>query len=142
VSEESTTPDLVELVRRSLEAANRRDYDAMLSIYAPEATWEVSTIGTSLKGVVAIRGFMDDWLSSYDEWEVEPEEVIDLGHEVSFGVFLQQGRPVGSTEHVQYRFAQVATWADGVIVSVTGYNDIGEARAAAERLAQEREERG
>ena len=110
----------------------------MMRIYAPDAVWEVSTLGTSLKGVAAIRGFMDDWLSSYEEFEVEPEEVIDFGNEVGFGVFLQKGRLVGSTRRVQYRFAQVNTWADGVIVSVTGYNDIDQARATAERLAQER----
>jgi hypothetical protein len=34
MSKESTTPDVVELTRRSLEAANRRDVDAILSFFA------------------------------------------------------------------------------------------------------------
>jgi len=37
VPEESTTPDLVELVRRLDEAANRLDFDAAMSFYAPDA---------------------------------------------------------------------------------------------------------
>jgi hypothetical protein len=57
---------------------------------------------------------------------------------VTFPVIIQKGRPVGSTAHVRYRIAQVNTWVDGMIVRSTGYNDIDEARAAAERLAEER----
>jgi hypothetical protein len=38
MSEESTTPDLVELTRRSVEAANRRDLDAVASSFAEDAT--------------------------------------------------------------------------------------------------------
>ena len=138
MAEESTTPDLVSRMRQAMEAMNRRDLDATMSIYAPGAIWEVSTIGTSFKGLAEIRGFMEDWFSSYDELKVELEEVVDFGQGVTLGVFLQTGRPTGSTGHAQYRMAQVAVWADGVIISVTGYNDIDEARAAAERLAEER----
>jgi hypothetical protein len=36
------------------------------------------------------------------------------------------------------RWAAVAEWADGLTTRVTVYTDIDEARAAAERLAQER----
>ena len=37
--DESTTPDLVELGSRLLEAGNRRDFDAMMSFYAPDAVY-------------------------------------------------------------------------------------------------------
>jgi hypothetical protein len=50
----------------------------------------------------------------------------------------QSGRPAGSSARVGVRFAGVATWADGLLVRVTNYIDIDEARAPAERLAQER----
>jgi ketosteroid isomerase-like protein len=39
MTEESTTPDLVEAVRRALEAFNRRDLDAAFSLYAPDAVY-------------------------------------------------------------------------------------------------------
>jgi hypothetical protein len=35
--EESTTPDLVELVRETVEAGDRGDVDALLTFYAPDA---------------------------------------------------------------------------------------------------------
>ena len=38
--EESTTPDLVEVVTGLFEAADRRDWDAMIGPYAPDAIWE------------------------------------------------------------------------------------------------------
>jgi ketosteroid isomerase-like protein len=39
MAEESTTPDLVELVRESVEAVNRGDFDAMLNALLPDAVW-------------------------------------------------------------------------------------------------------
>ena len=67
------------------------------------------------------------------------EEIRDLGDGVTFAVILQRGRVVGSSGSVQLRYASVAEWIDGLIVHNTTYTDIDEARAAAERLAQERE---
>jgi ketosteroid isomerase-like protein len=56
--EESTTPDLVELPRSFAEAAKRRDFDAMLSPFVPDAVWEAAPLGVSFEGVAAIRGFL------------------------------------------------------------------------------------
>jgi len=53
-------------------------------------------------------------------------------------VFLARGRLRGSTRFVESRPAQVTTWANGLIERTTSYPDIDEARAAAERLAEER----
>ena len=39
---------------------------------------------------------------------------------------------------VQARHQQVFEWVQGVIIRITGYPDIDQARAAAERLAEER----
>ena len=40
MTEESTTPDPVELVGRAFEAANRRDLDAVASSFAEDATFD------------------------------------------------------------------------------------------------------
>ena len=40
MSEESTTPDLVELSQRLTDAINARDIDAAISFYAPDAVWD------------------------------------------------------------------------------------------------------
>jgi ketosteroid isomerase-like protein len=138
MSEESTTPDLVQLVRAYLEAANRRDLDVMMSFYAPDSVWESPPLGSSFKGLQAIRRFHGDWMGAYEEWEIAPEQILDLGDGVGFAVVRQAGRPAGSTGRVEARMAAISESADGKLVRVTVYYDIDEARAAAERLAESR----
>jgi ketosteroid isomerase-like protein len=137
--EESTTPGPVELARRSFAPINGRDIEATMSFYGPDSVWDMSTLGLGVyKGLEAIRGFFDDWTSSYEEFEIEPEEILDFGDGVVLAVIRQNARPVGSSAHVELRYAAVSAWVEGVNVRTTNYRDIDEARAAAERLAESR----
>ncbi len=139
MTEESTTPDLVLLLKRLSDAVGRRDPDAITALYAPNGVWDLSPIGAgTFEGHAAVRGFMEDWFGSYEEWEREAEELLDLGNGVALAVWLQRGRPVGSSGEVRQRYAAVLLCDDGKIARVTNYTNIDEARAAAERLAQER----
>jgi len=139
MSEKSTTSHLVELTRRLLEAVNRRDFDAAVSFYAPDAVLEGRASGMTFEGRAAIRGFWEDWAVAYEESELRLEEILDLGNGVVLGVARGSSRPVGSTGRVELRLAIVAVWEEGLIVQSIGYDDTDEARAAAERLAKERE---
>jgi ketosteroid isomerase-like protein len=137
--EESTTPDLVELGRRSIEAGNSGNIDAMLGFFAPDAVWDLSPVGMgTFEGHDAIRGFVEDWLGAYEELDMKAEEIHDLGNGVAWAVIALNGRPVGSSGYVQLRYAAVTIWTDGLGERTTNYLDIDEARAAAERLADER----
>ncbi len=140
MSEESTTADLVELTRRQFEAGSRRDLDAVLSFYAPDAVWEAVSLGTSFEGVAAIRGFLEDWLGAYEEFEMEPEEILDLGSGVVFVVARLTGRPVGSRgSALMRRRPLVFIWVEGLVARVTASSwGIDEGRAAAERFAESR----
>jgi ketosteroid isomerase-like protein len=134
--EESTTPDLIELARRSIE---EEDLEAALSFYAPHAVWDASPWGMGVfEGQAAVRGFFEDWRSSYSGIERTAEEIRDLGNEVTFAVVLQTARVVRSSGSVQLRYGSVIEWSDGLILRNTTYTDIDEARTAAERLAEER----
>src|SRR6059058_2565897 len=137
MSVESTTHDQVELVRGLVGAVDRCDVDAFVSFQAPDAVLEAA-VGR-FEGVAAIRGFIEDWLANYEEFAATLEEVRDLGNGVTFSVIRQQGRLVGSSGHVQLRHAMVNVWVDGVIARALTGPDVDEARAAAKRLAQERE---
>jgi ketosteroid isomerase-like protein len=138
MSEESTTPDLVALMRRWFEAANRRDVDSAGSFYAPDAVYVSVGMGASFEGVAAIREFLGDFVGAYDEFGVEVEEILALGNGVTLAVVNQKGRPHSSSGEVQMRYASVAIWVEGMIERFTSYTDIDEARADAERLAEER----
>jgi ketosteroid isomerase-like protein len=138
-ADESTTPGLVELVRRSVQAATDGDLDCVLTLYAPDAVWDMSPLGMgTFEGITAIRGFMEDWLGAYEEYAMEAEEIVDLGNGVSFAGILQKGRLVGSSGEVRLTYAATGVWENGVMTKSTNYGDIDEARAAAERLEQER----
>ena len=133
---ESTTPDLVALARRSIETDG---VEAAVSFYAPDAVWDASPWGMGVfEGRAAVRRFFEDWAGSYTDLDWTAEEVRDLGNGVTFAVILQQGRVAGSSGSVQLRYASVAEWIGGLIARNTTYTDIDEARAAAERLAEER----
>jgi ketosteroid isomerase-like protein len=141
--EESTTPDLVELVREQAEAANRRDLDAVIKVFGENAIMTGVAGGAtggvgSFEGRAAIRRFIADWFDAYEELHFEFEEVSHLGNGVVFGVLIQEGRPLGSGGHVRQREGWVYLWVGGSIARLQTYIDIDEGRAAAERLAVER----
>jgi ketosteroid isomerase-like protein len=136
--DESTTLDPVERVRRQFEAGNRRDIDAVMSTFAVDAVLEGRGLGDIFEGQSAIRAFVEGWFGMYEELEFRLEEVDDLGNGVVLAVVFQEGQPAGIAGHVHQREGWVYVWAGGLIARLT-ISEIDEARAAAERLAQERE---
>jgi ketosteroid isomerase-like protein len=139
MTEKSTTPDLVELAQSSFAAINRGDFDAFMSFWGPDPVSLTSDGGLgTFEGRAAIRGFFEDFVSSYEEFEVVAEEIVDLGNGVTYAILSQRGRPVGSSGEVRLRYASVGLSVNGLAVRVTNYLDIDKARAAAERLAEER----
>jgi ketosteroid isomerase-like protein len=92
MSEESTTPDLVELVRQSTEAANTRDFELMVPFFAPDAAWDMSPTGLgTYNGRAAIRGFFEDWIGAYDKFEIEPRRSSTSATELRSPWFSRTG---------------------------------------------------
>jgi ketosteroid isomerase-like protein len=141
MSEEATTPDLEEAVRRAAAAFVRRDFEAMVARYSPDVVFDGSAFGGEVfEGREAVRGFLEDWAGAFEpnEHGWEYEDFRDLGKGVTFDVIVQRARPTGSSGFVEFRYASVITWIDSLIERITFYTDIDQARAAAERLAEER----
>ena len=139
MSEESTTADLVSLAREGYEAMSRGDLDGVMSGFAADAVYDMSAAGFgTFEGAEAIRSFIDDWHRSWEDYRYEEEELFDLGHGVVFSVVCESGRLVGGNGRVEQRVAHLSTWTDGKIEWFKHYPDPDEARAAAERLAEER----
>jgi ketosteroid isomerase-like protein len=139
VSQEPTTPDLVELTRQVLEAASRHDLDAVMGFSAPNPVFDLSDLGVGIfEGEAGIRGFLEDWWGTWGDHLIELEELVDLGHGVVFLRVREDGRLMGSDGHVEQRRGWVLVWVQGMIESFTPYLDIDEAGAAAERLAESR----
>jgi ketosteroid isomerase-like protein len=101
--------------------------------------WDFNAWGIgTFKGRPAIRRFLEDWLGSYEEYRAERDETLDLGHGVVFIAYRERARPAASHAHFESRRGLVALVRDGLVERFTLYTDIDEARAAAERLAEER----
>lgn len=99
--------------------------------------WESQGLGT-FEGVSAIRDLWEDYDSSYENVRFEAEEILDFGAGVVLCVNLHTARAPASAQHVRRRVAFVYTWVEGLVTRVSEYANIDEARAAAERLAEER----
>jgi ketosteroid isomerase-like protein len=140
MSEESTTPDLVERMRDLFELVSRGDFDAIPSFYAPDAVWDLILVGR-IEGTAAIRGFLEEWLGRFVGYQIEPNEIRDFGNGVVLAVARQRARLAGGSDSapIQEVVAYVSVWEGDKIARAASYQDIDEARAAAERLAEERE---
>ncbi len=133
------TPDLVELTRQSIEAANRREFAVSATRFAPDAVFDVSSVGLGkFEGPTAIHGYLADWTASYEKQELQQWAGQDLGNGVVFVVALFDAQPLGSQSSVQERWSFTVLWTEGMIAKVIARTDIDEARAAAEQLARER----
>ncbi len=140
MSEESTTPDPVRLIRDLFEAMDRDwDIDALEAAWAPDIVWDMSqsALGT-LHGRAEVREFLESWWATRDDHHHHIEEVRDYGYGVVLIVLLEDGRPVGSQGRVQAQNVMVHELVDSKTVRIASHADIDEAGAAAERIAQER----
>jgi len=139
MSEESTTPNQVERTRRDFEALSRRDMDGFMGNWATHVVVDLNAWGIgTFEGAPAARVLFEDWQGNYEAWQIEAEEILDLGDGVVFVAYREVARPLNSAGHLERRQAMVSAWAEGKLIRLTGYTDINEARAAAERLAVER----
>ncbi|HEY4896459.1 MAG TPA: nuclear transport factor 2 family protein [Solirubrobacteraceae bacterium] len=136
MSEESTTPDLVELTRSFYASLNGRDFDAFMARFGPASVWDVSRWGLgSHAGLDAIRRYLEDWFGNLDEYEMQVDEVHGLGNGIVFAVVAQVTPGVGHRGLLRVRSGAVFVWVESIIARVTLYPKIDEGRAAAVRAA-------
>jgi ketosteroid isomerase-like protein len=122
-------------------AANRGELDAAIAYFAPDAVWDTSAIGVgTFHGAATIRRFWGEWVRTYAELDFAFKELFEVGIGVVFAVIRQRARPVGTASYVGQREGWVWVSVEGVFSRVTIYpeGEIEEARADAERLAEER----
>jgi ketosteroid isomerase-like protein len=139
MSEGSTTPDSTQALRDAFAAATAEDLDGVTANLARNAVWVMDEVGLGpFEGVDAIRAFLLEWWSLWEEHKHDVEEVQLLSERVCYVIIREGGRMKGSDAVVEARVAHVIESVDGLVTRDTTYTDIDEARAAAERLAEER----
>ena len=125
----------VEMVRRSLDAWNRRDVDGWLAGSHPEIEWfsevarRVEGAETVYRGAAELRRYWDEW---HSVWEVtiDVSEVRDLGDTVvALARFRARGEASGID--VDAPIAYVVEFDGGLARRVRSYLDPEEGLAAA-----------
>jgi ketosteroid isomerase-like protein len=120
-------------VRRGFAAMNSGDTEAVLAKMAPEIEWyptaDFVEIGP-FRGHAGIRELMNLVLTSFDAYELHPEELIDAGHKVIAPV-RQTGQGKGSGIPVDVRYILIFTLHEGRSVRVESYYDRQQALKAA-----------
>jgi hypothetical protein len=135
---ESTTSDPLELRHRAYACLNSRDLDAFVGLLARSCVFDLSRfdLGT-YTGPEAIRRFYEEWIGPLYEFGVVVMNIQNLGNAVIYAVQVGQGsRSAGFSFELGGGVAGVRE--HDKLARMTVYPDIDEARAAAERLAQER----
>ena len=138
--EESATPDLVDSTHQLRRLLNSRDLDAVADLFAVGSVWDASRWGLgSHEAPDSLRRFLQDWIGSFDVYELTIQEIQDLGNGIVFAVFLHAADLQGSRGALRVQSSAVLEWRAGQLVGLTSYPDRDEARAVAERLAEKQE---
>ena len=137
--EDSRTRDPVQRLHDAFAAASAEDLDGVTADLAPNAVWVMDEVGLGpFEGLDAIREFLLEWWSLWQEHNHYVEEAVVLSERVGYAIIREGGRMKNSGSVVEARVAHVLESIDGLVVRDTTYTDIDAARAAAERLAEER----
>jgi ketosteroid isomerase-like protein len=124
--------DMVEQLRGSYAALNRRDIDGTMAVLDEHATWvehsDMPEAG-SYRGRDTIRNFLEQFLDSWHDFEQHIEEVHEEEDCVLLFIRLTaSGR--GSGIDVESRYAHLWLMRDGRGVRVDAYYDRESALAA------------
>jgi ketosteroid isomerase-like protein len=132
--EESTTPDLVEIIRRANDAWNRRDVDAWLSLLSPDIVYRpvpAFTDSQERQGLGAMRRWMEEWLDAWaDDYTTQTESIREY-RDVVIALLRFTGHAKGSGVEVAGGIFQVCRFRDGKIASVEDFTDRAQALQAA-----------
>jgi len=125
----------VEVVRRGYEhfGATR---DFREDVIHRDFVWDMSTFRgwperKTYPGLEGAREFIADWTDSWEDWELDLEELLDAGGDRVLAILHQRGRSKATGLTVEMDFAQLWTVRDGKQVRMEMYADPAEAREAA-----------
>jgi ketosteroid isomerase-like protein len=127
----------VEVVRRQVDAFNRRDPDAIAADWHPEGIFEPASVapieGRPYRGPDGIRKFLEDYADTWDDSHLEYASFVDLGERV-LALGRIEVRHRDSDVPIAQPHAMVYEFRNGQIVRLRSYLDHAEARAAADAM--------
>jgi ketosteroid isomerase-like protein len=116
----------VEVVRRSFEAVNRNDAEAMAALCTDDIEFAsmLSAIEeASYRGREAWRNYFTDMAKTWGDWRAEDAEIFEADDRHLASVFRMVGRGKASGAPVEQRVGVAYTFRDGKISRMRSYLD-------------------
>jgi ketosteroid isomerase-like protein len=124
----------VEIVRRGFSALARNGVDAAAEFWDPNINWRAiegapDDVG-EMQGIEAAVRYVEDWFDTFDDFQSEPEELLDIGNDQVIAVVHISGRAKASGIQTELRYASVSTLRDNKVIRVREYATKDEALKA------------
>jgi ketosteroid isomerase-like protein len=125
----------VETIERAYAVWKEAGVDAFLEYWAANAEWRSipgdPVYRDPMHGKDAVRAYLEDWLDTFEDFGVEPVELIDVGEEQVVGTLRYSGRARHSDAKVDSLFAAVFVIRHGQIIGGGEYETQKQALEAA-----------
>jgi ketosteroid isomerase-like protein len=118
----------VETVRRGYEHLSRTR-QPLGDMLHPEVDFSFAWMDG--RGVDEFRRATSEWTGTFEEWEIEAREVIEVNPNQVMAIVSDRGRPPGSEAEVHNEFAHLWTFRDGLAVRFEAFTDKAQALEAA-----------
>jgi uncharacterized protein len=125
-------------VREILEEWNRGDVDALMARVTEDFEWHpvlvASVEGRVYRGTDGFREFLDEWTSTWETWNLEAEEMREIGDQV---LVLTRVRAKGRGSGVEMNepLAHLFEFRDGLLCRAETFLDRDKALEVAESRA-------
>jgi uncharacterized protein len=125
----------VKTVRKAAAAYKRGDLDAWIEYCTDDIDYRAVEGAPDDHGPIhgkdALRAYLQDWLDIFDDFKVEPVELIDAGGDKVIAVLRSSGRAKLSGAETHLTYAALYTFRDGKIARGREYWTRDEALEAA-----------
>ena len=125
----------VEIVRVAFGAMAEQGLEAFIEHWAGDIDWQAVEGALDDRGPIhgkaEMRAYVQDWFDTFDDFKVEPVELIDAGGDKVIAVLRNSGRAKLSGVETDLTFAIVLTIQDGRIARGREYRTRDEALKAA-----------
>jgi ketosteroid isomerase-like protein len=118
----------VEIVQRHYEHLSGAG-DLLPELLHPE--FEFSFAWMDGRGIDAAKRATSEWIGTFEDWEIEAQEVIEVGPDQLVAIVRDRGRPKGSDTEIQNDFAHLWTFRDGLAVRFEAFTEKAQALEAA-----------
>ena len=109
----------VEIVRDAAVAFNRGDLDAWFEYWADDIDYRAAEGALDDRGPMhgkdAVRAYAQDWLDMFDDFKMEPVELVDAGEDQVIAVLRISGRAKLSGVETDLTYAALYTIRDGKV---------------------------